>query len=157
MDLTEALAALHSAIGETHSEALTAINAGLSALRSGVEASASSLVELDTRAKAAEATAAEQATALTTFRDLAVSKYRSALSGGDATIEALLAGNSLEEVEARHKSVTEALSRVREQVTQQLKVEASGHVSSGGTGRVEVDYSALTPREKIKLGISGGK
>jgi hypothetical protein len=79
--------------------------------------------------------------------------YRESLIRGNPELPAeMVGGDTLE-------AVNESLSRARtlvSKVKQSLEAEkAAGRVPAGSPARTEADYSNLSSREKIQLGIGG--
>jgi len=119
-------------------------------------------------ARGALSTAEEQATAhqervaglegeLSTARDQvreAAARYRQALLSASPEVPAdMVAGESVEEVEASLAAARQTVAQIRQHLESQAQ---SGRVPAGAPPRQTPDLSALTPEEKIRMGLERG-
>ncbi len=82
----------------------------------------------------------------------AAGKYREALLAAAPELpEELVSGESIEEVEEAAERARQTVRQVRERLESQAQV---GRVPTGSPPRGAPDYSALSPVEKIRLGLS---
>jgi DNA repair exonuclease SbcCD ATPase subunit len=82
----------------------------------------------------------------------AAGKYREALLAAAPELpEELVTGESIEEVEEAVERARQTVRQVRERLESQAQV---GRVPTGSPPRGAPDYSALSPIEKIRLGLS---
>lgn len=85
----------------------------------------------------------------------AVSSYRVLVVQSHADVpEELIKGDSIEEINHSLKSARELASRIKTSIEADM---ASARVPAGAPQRASFDLSALSPREKINLGIEKGK
>ena len=119
-------------------------------------------------ARGALSTAEEQASAhqervaglegeLSTAREQtreAAARYREALLSASPEVPAdMVAGESVEEVEASLAAARQTVSQVRQHLESQAQ---AGRVPAGAPPRQAPDLSALTPEEKIRMGLERG-
>jgi chromosome segregation ATPase len=82
----------------------------------------------------------------------AAGKYREALLAAAPELpEELVAGESIEEIEAAAERARQTVRQVRERLESQAQV---GRVPTGSPPRGVPDFSALSPIEKIRVGLS---
>ncbi|MGA2284996.1 MAG: hypothetical protein ABSG55_01835 [Dehalococcoidia bacterium] len=82
----------------------------------------------------------------------AAGKYREALLAAAPELPAeLVTGESIEEIEEAVERARQTVRQVRERLESQAQV---GRVPTGSPPRGAPDYSALSPVEKIRLGLS---
>lgn len=82
----------------------------------------------------------------------AVGKYREALlTAAPEVFEEMVTGESIEEVDAAMEQARQTVLQVRERLESQAQV---GRVPTGSPPRSAPDLSALSPIEKIRLGLS---
>jgi DNA repair exonuclease SbcCD ATPase subunit len=119
-------------------------------------------------AHGALSTAEEQATAhqervaglegeLSTAREQvgeASARYRQALLSASPEVPAdMVTGESVEEVEASLAAARQTVAQIRQHLESQAQ---SGRVPAGAPPRQTPDLSALTPEEKIRMGLERG-
>ena len=82
----------------------------------------------------------------------AAQKYRQVLLAAAPEVpEDLVTGESIEEVDASMEEAGQTILQVRERLESQAQ---SGRVPTGSPPRAAPDFSALSPTEKIRLGLS---
>jgi len=82
----------------------------------------------------------------------AVGKYREALlTAAPEVVVEMVSGESIEEVDAAMERAHQTVLQVRERLESQAQ---AGRVPTGSPPRTAPDLSALSPIEKIRLGIS---
>lgn len=98
------------------------------------------------------ATKQEENQALHARLQAAAGKYREALLAAAPELpEELVAGESIEEVEEAAERARQTVRQVRERLESQAQV---GRVPTGSPPRGALDFSALSPIEKIRLGLN---
>jgi chromosome segregation ATPase len=98
------------------------------------------------------ATKQEDNQALHARLQAAAGKYREALLAAAPELpEELVAGESIEEVEEAAERSRQTVRQVRERLESQAQV---GRVPTGSPPRGAPDFSALSPIEKIRLGLN---
>jgi chromosome segregation ATPase len=81
----------------------------------------------------------------------AVGKYREVLlAAAPEVVQEMVAGESIEEVDAAMERARQTVLHVRERLESQAQV---GRVPTGSPPRTAPDLSALSPMEKIRLGL----
>jgi uncharacterized phage infection (PIP) family protein YhgE len=81
----------------------------------------------------------------------AVGKYREALlTAAPEVVSEMVGGESIEEVDATMERARQTVLQVRERLESQAQV---GRVPTGSPPRTAPDLSALSPIEKIRLGL----
>jgi chromosome segregation ATPase len=82
----------------------------------------------------------------------AAGKYREALLAAAPDLpEDMVTGNSIEEIDASAEQARGAVRRVRDRLESQAQ---AGRVPAGSPPRGSPDFSALSPIEKIRLGLA---
>jgi chromosome segregation ATPase len=82
---------------------------------------------------------------------VAAGKYREVLLAATPELpEEMVAGDSIEEVEAAAERARQTVRQVRDRMESQAQV---GRVPAGSPPRGAPDFSALSPIEKIRLGL----
>ncbi len=82
----------------------------------------------------------------------AVGKYREVLlAAAPEVVQEMVAGESIEEVDAAMERARQTVLQVRERLESQAQ---AGRVPTGSPPRTAPDLSALSPMEKIRLGLS---
>jgi chromosome segregation ATPase len=85
----------------------------------------------------------------------AAGKYREVLLAAAPELpEEMVAGESIEEIEASAEQARRTVRQVRERLESQSQV---GRVPTGSPPRGAPDFSALSPIEKIRAGLSRGQ
>jgi len=81
----------------------------------------------------------------------AVGKYREVLlAAAPEVVQEMVAGESIEEVDAAMERARQTVLQVRERLESQAQ---AGRVPTGSPSRTAPDLSALSPIEKIRLGL----
>jgi chromosome segregation ATPase len=81
----------------------------------------------------------------------AVGKYREVLlAAAPEVVQEMVAGESIEEVDAAMERARQTVLHVRERLESQAQ---AGRVPTGSPPRTAPDLSALSPMEKIRLGL----
>lgn len=81
----------------------------------------------------------------------AVGKYREVLlAAAPEVVQEMVAGESIEEVDAAMERARQTMLHVRERLESQAQ---AGRVPTGSPPRTAPDLSALSPMEKIRLGL----
>ena len=82
----------------------------------------------------------------------AVGVYRASLLEADPGLPAdLVTGDTVEELQASHARARQVVEQVRGSLEEQARMERT---PSGAPARSDADVSALSPEEKIRLGLS---
>ena len=82
----------------------------------------------------------------------AIEAYRASLLEADPGLPAdLVAGDTIEELQASHARARQIVEQVRGRLEEQALMERT---PSGAPARGDADVSALSPEEKIRLGLS---
>jgi len=93
----------------------------------------------------------EETQELHTRLQAAAGKYREVLLAAAPDLpEEMVAGDSIEELEASAERVRQTVRQVRDRMESQAQV---GRVPTGSPPRGAPDFSALSPIEKIRLGL----
>jgi len=113
---------------------LSSVQADLSAAQAGLSAAQAEKDDLHARLQAA------------------VGKYREVLlAAAPEVVQEMVAGESIEEVDAAMERARQTVLQVRERLESQAQ---AGRVPTGSPPRTALDLSALSPVEKIRLGLS---
>ena len=113
------------------------------------------IAELEAAVSGMESAAGEreqQAAAARLQLSQALEAYRASLLEADPGLPAeLVAGDTIEELQASHARARQIVEQVRGSLEEQALMERT---PSGAPARSDVDVSALSPEEKIRLGLS---
>jgi hypothetical protein len=139
-------------------EALASGRAGeLGELRRRLGETEAALAQRDDQsgAQAAEIESLRQAVLAADERARAAShRYRDAVLDHEPDLPAdLVAGDTVEEVEASLTRARQTVAQVRQHLEQRAQLQ---RVPAGAPARGAPDHSALSPADKIRLGLNGG-
>ena len=85
----------------------------------------------------------------------AVSSYRArVIESSPEILDDLIAGESIEAIDNSLENAKTLISKVREGLEAQIKMV---RIPAGAPPRTPIDFSALSPREKIQYGIGGNR
>ena len=94
----------------------------------------------------------QQVDGMTAQLSQAMEAYRASLLEADPGLPAdLVAGDTVEELQASHARARQIVEQVRGSLEEQALMERT---PSGAPARGDADVSALSPEEKIRLGLS---
>jgi predicted nucleic acid-binding Zn-ribbon protein len=123
-------------------------------LRRELEEARSALSTAEERAAAHQERVAGLEGELSTAREqvtLAAARYRQALLSASPEVPAdMVTGESVEEVEASLAAARQTVAQIRQHLESQAQ---AGRVPAGAPPRQAPDLSALTPEEKIRMGL----
>jgi len=140
------LSALQEQLAEARAE-----NERLQATAADREARALHLDELNGQLREQLAAAQAEKDDLHARLQAAVGKYREVLlAAAPEVVQEMVAGESIEEVDAAMERARQTVLHVRERLESQT---LAGRVPTGSPPRTAPDLSALSPMEKIRLGL----
>ena len=113
------------------------------------------IAELESAVSGMERAAADreqQADGMRAQLSQALEAYRASLLEAEPGLPAdLVSGDTIEELQASHARARQIVEQVRDRIEEQALMERT---PSGAPARSDIDVSALSPEEKIRLGLS---